>query len=201
MSQAILQSVWVKVKTVMMHPSQFFESIAAMASENRNEAFRYYAIVSLVSLVGQIIVGLATGENSFQLMSQLFGGRSPSGPSSGIFAGGAIAGAIVLYFLGLLFTFVSAAILHVSTKIVTGKGNYNASYDALAYGTTPSLLFGWIPFVGVIAWLYSIYVTMVGLSRLHKIGMGRALLAILLPVVIVLIIAIILTVGLLVASR
>jgi len=63
----------------------------------------------------------------------------------------------------------------------------------MAYGSTPSLLLGWMPFIGFIFGIWSMIVSIIGVRRLHEISTGRAVLAyllgaIIIPLIIILII-------------
>lgn len=176
----------------MLRPSEFFEKIAAPET-SLTDAFQYYAIVSLILLAGQILLVALVGISFLQLFS-LFGGTNLLGLQtaiSGFLLVISIVMAVVGYIIGLISTFIGAAIIHLSAKLLKGNGNYAASYKAVTYSSTPSLLIGWIPFVGIIAAFYSIYVLIVGISKLHQMSMARAFAVILIPAAIVVAIVIV----------
>jgi hypothetical protein len=51
----------------------------------------------------------------------------------------------------------------------------------------------WIPLLNLVAWVYGIYLYVVGGTFVHKVSMGKSVLAILLPYILVILLAIVLT--------
>jgi hypothetical protein len=65
-------------------------------------------------------------------------------------------------------------------KIFKGEGGFAETYKAIGYSITPYFLLGAIPIINWFTGLYVIYLQLVGLSKLHKISLGKALLSYLL---------------------
>ncbi len=176
-----------KIKKVMLNPSEFFEKIKA--EKGIEKAFKFLAVVLLVNLVVKIL--------SFVFSIPTI---SPPGSLKNLlpFAGIPIALLGILlpllgYFGALLFFFLGVGIVHVFAKLLGGKGDYAATYKALVYASTPTLLFGWIPWVGIIFGLYSLYISLKGISKLHSVSMARAFVIIfLIPALILFVISVIL---------
>ena len=62
---------------------------------------------------------------------------------------------------------------------------------AAIYGSTPFLLLGWIPVIGlVIGGIWAIILTIIGLRELHEITTGKAILAYVLALAIIFVILI-----------
>jgi hypothetical protein len=181
---SLIQTLLEKIKKVIFQPNEFFESVKTEVGIM--EAFKFFVIVSLVYLVFTIILFLAKP-------SMLLGGFLGFGPFSGLFGVIGISIPIFIYISLIVSTFVGAAIIHIVAMLLGGKGDYSATYKALAYAATPSLLAGWIPFLGILAGLYSFYLAIVGISKLHEVSMGKAVAIILIPVVVFAIIAAIIT--------
>ena len=82
--------------------------------------------------------------------------------------------------------FVGAAMTHVALMLVGGaKRPYEATFRVYAYVTGAVALFNLIPCCGwLIAFVWGIVAETVGLSEVHQIGRGRALLAVLLPLIV-----------------
>lgn len=82
--------------------------------------------------------------------------------------------------------FVGAAITHVALMIVGGaKRPYEATFRVYTYVTGAIALFNLIPCCGwIVAFVWGIVAETVGLSEVHQIGRGRALLAVLLPLIV-----------------
>jgi hypothetical protein len=51
------------------------------------------------------------------------------------------------------------------------------------YASTPFLLFGWIPFVSIIAYIWSLVLLVIGLKENHEMELGNAILVVLIPIV------------------
>ena len=162
-----------KVKKVMTSPTEFFEKIKG--EEGIGEAFKYYIIFSLIY---NLLFGTLT----------VFGLSGVPIEGMGPFAVLGIFLPIVSFILSLFSVFIITGIIHVFAMVFVGKGDYSATFKAMAYGATPSLLFGWLPFVGPIFSIYSLYLQLKGISALHQVSMGRAFLIIfLIPLIIVII--------------
>lgn len=147
-----------KIKNVILSPNKFFESI-------KTESELKYSLVYL--LVIDIIYILLTYAVTMVGLGNGFGGLFSF----------TLTTAIVFYATGIIATFVFGGIIHLSAKLFKGKGNYLSTFKALVYGSTPAVLFGWIPFVGIIPSIYSLYLEIKGLSRLHQFSFVRGLLA------------------------
>jgi hypothetical protein len=176
-----------KIKKVILSPSEFFERIKA--ERGVGEAFKYLAILSLVNLV----VGIVSFMLSIPSVTSL-GNLSTflpllRAPATAL----GIAIPFVIYIGSLILSFVEAGFIHLFAKLLKGKGEYSATYKALVYASTPSLLLGWIPWVGIIFGIYSFYLSLKGISKLHEVSMGRALIILfVIPAVIILVITLLL---------
>ncbi len=69
--------------------------------------------------------------------------------------------------IGLLF--------HGFAKILRGHGTLLDSFKVGAYATAPVLLFGWIPFFGLISGLWVGYLYVVAFNKLHDVPLGPAI--------------------------
>jgi hypothetical protein len=174
-----------RVHDVITSPTGFFNAVKPEAGTGR--PFRYLAVLCLIPLVmviafftlfmGMIAGFLGTlmaGVPGFDALGFVLaiGGVS--------FIMGAAFGALA-YAALLVFPFISAAVLHLFAYIFGAKKGYSNTYKAVVYSMTPSLLLGWIPFVGIIAAFWTWYLSMKGLSVLHEISMGRAFLITITP--------------------
>lgn len=179
-----------KVRTVVMSPTEFFSRIKS--EEGVGKAFAYYAILSLISLAVGIIAFtfnmpfLSPLGSLFQFFPLLSQYTTLAGMIGLILPVG-------IYIIGLIGVFIGAAFVHLFIRLLGGKGDYSMTFKAVVYSATPSLLLGWIPYVGVIPGIYSFYLYLKGLSMLHLISMKRVLVAIfVIPIVIVLLLTVVL---------
>ena len=166
-----------KVKKVMTSPTEFFEKIKG--EEGIGEAFKYYIIFSLIY---NLLFGTLT----------IFGLSGIPMEQMGFLASLGFFLPVVFFVLGIILMFISTGIIHVFARVFGGNGDYPATFKAMVYGATPSLLLGWLPFVGIIFAIYSLYLQIKGISTLHRVSMGRAFLIIfLIPMIIGIIVGLI----------
>lgn len=167
-----VQSFIDSVKRVILQPSQFFSGIA------RNGDFLNPLIFALICLEVTTILGgiiAIVGISGNQSIGGLIGAM--------IFA--PIAGAILL--------FIWAGILHLLVMLIVGSGNagFEATFRTVSYSSAPALV-SWIPFIGALLNLYSIYLAIVGIREMHNTSTGKAALVVLIPVAVVLILGLLL---------
>jgi hypothetical protein len=86
---------------------------------------------------------------------------------------------------GLIGILVGSGWMHIWVYICGGRKGVGQTIKAMAYGSTPSLVLGWIPFIGIIFSIWSIVVSIIGIRQLHEISTGRAVLAYLLGAIII----------------
>ncbi|MBI2676265.1 MAG: YIP1 family protein [Candidatus Aenigmarchaeota archaeon] len=155
-----------KAGTVLKDPKGFFDAIKR--EDGVKNAFIFIAAASLVPTVISILaaaLGLSQAANAIESLGFL-----------------SIYLLIpVFYVLSVLLYFVQAGILHIFVFMAGGKKGYHSTYKALAYGNLPSTLVSWIPLIGFIGTLWSLYLVILGISKLHEITMLRALIAVIVP--------------------
>jgi len=84
----------------------------------------------------------------------------------------------LVMFAALWMPFISAAILNLLfTKLLRTGGSYEATFRVVCYASAVNL-FAWIPdfFVILLFQFYEIYLSALGLSVVHRTGLGQALL-------------------------
>jgi hypothetical protein len=69
-------------------------------------------------------------------------------------------------------SFVSGGILLLLSRGLGGKGNFSNTYRAFAYASAPMVVF-WIPILGFIAGLYSLFLLRLSLERVHDLTSQR----------------------------
>jgi hypothetical protein len=81
--------------------------------------------------------------------------------------------------------FIAAAIfVLVAQQLFGGRAGFEATFRVVAYAAVPSVIF-WLPFVGVLAWIYFAYLIVRGLERVHAVDSTRAVLTVVIGLVIV----------------
>lgn len=182
-----------KLKMALFSPSELFYNVKYEPGFGAPLKF---------ALITGLIVGIIFGVALFALMSILapFLAMIPIiGPILGVFL--FFAGPILivmmiamLLVIMLIGPFVSAAIVHVFAKLFKGTGKFSDSYKVVCYSMAP-ILFMWIPFVNFVAAIWELVILTVGISKLHAVSKGRAVLVWLLPVIIVVAVAFFLNPG------
>ena len=101
---------------------------------------------------------------------------------------------------GFVGALIFGAWLHLWVYIFGGRLGIWQTIKTVMYGSTPSLLFGWIPFIGFVFTLWSLVLGILGISELQEISSLKATLAVALAVMIPLILIIILAAFFMIAS-
>ncbi len=112
----------------------------------------------------------------FALISFAFGGIGF------LLFGGGLGGFFGLVALGALRVVVGSAIVAwIAQQVFEGRGDYEATFRALAYSSAVAVLIG-LPIVKYFAAIYGVYLLILGVAKAHSFDTVRALLTILLAV-------------------
>lgn len=160
-----------KTKKILTSPDAFFNSVRDESGVK--SAFVCFAVTSLIGAVINFIIFFTV----FGAISAAIGVP--------VFGGFGFASFFLLWAAGLLLIFAGAAIFHIFVIIFGGRNGYTSTFKAIAYGAVPYNIFSWIPLLGLIFGLWSLYLFIKGISVLHDINMGKAAAAVLLPVIII----------------
>ncbi|MBS3148241.1 YIP1 family protein [Candidatus Woesearchaeota archaeon] len=171
------------ISDILFHPSKFFTKIKS--ERGFADSFTFLAVWLLISVVLSTAIGYAMQPIVDELLAKYLGEAAPQEPVAFEWALAIGLG----YPLGLLLSFVSAALLHVWILIFGGKADYVKSYQLYVYSRTPDLLFSWIPIINFFVWIYSFYLLIVGTQRVHGIRQSTAILMYVVPAVLLFIIA------------
>ena len=168
-----------KIKGILTEPSKTFD---ALKGETLGESIKYYAVIAAISAaLNALLFALAFGTMFGQL-------RTMMGASAG--AASAIVFFVILFIFQIIGVFISSAVFHIFVYLAGGRKGLTQTIKAVIYGSTPGLLIGWIPFIGMIGGLWSLVLEVLGIRQLHEMTTGRAVLA----VVIMLVVFVVLTV-------
>jgi hypothetical protein len=93
---------------------------------------------------------------------------------------------VPLPFQEAIAIFIGSGIIHLCLMIVRGnKSGYKTTFRSIAYSYS-AYLFGVIPFIGLLfGGIYAIILTIIGVREGHGISTGKAVLAVLLPVIVI----------------
>jgi hypothetical protein len=181
-----------KVKGFLLEPSKTFDSLK---EEPLEEAVKYYAIIATVYSAFLALLLAFAGNLVGTLMGFRFRGFFFGNLGMMMGTGAGIGAAIILFvkFMIILIAgaFIGGAILHIFVYIVGGRRGIAQTIKAGMYGSTPSLLFGWIPIIGFIAIIWSLVAEIIGVRQLHELTTGKAILAVILPIILTIVLAVI----------
>jgi len=162
-----------KVKGILTEPSKTFD---ALKGETLGESIKFYSVIAAISAaLNTLLFALAFGTMLGQLGTMM-------GASAGV--AGAIVFFVILFIFGIIGAFISGAIFHIFVYLAGGRKGLTQTIKAVIYGSTPGLLIGWIPFIGMIGGLWSLVLEIIGIRQLHEMTTGRAVLAVVIMLVV-----------------
>ena len=166
--------------TVIMVLTQPATAFSVMKSEGDMASPMIFGLIG--GSVGFIIsILFSVAMHSIGIMSSQ---KNPFGMAfAGAFGLGYIIFAPLLVLLGL---FIWTGIVHLSLTILGGaKKSFETTFRVVCYSAGSANLLSMVPLCGgMVAGIWNIVVQCIGLSRAHEIDTGKAVIAILLPVVV-----------------
>ncbi len=168
-----------KIRLILGNSEKFFNKVR---NEDIVPSIKYLLFLSAIPTLFIILFSNIT-LGFFPSMLLLMNSQMPSfmsqimGSMIGFLVGG------IFYICLFVGVFLSAIILHAIVYLMGAKRGFENTYKAVAYGSTPSILFSWIPFVSIIFGLWSWYLVVKGVSRLQKITMEKAFIATIIPII------------------
>lgn len=126
------------------------------------EALKYYLVLGIfLSVLNAIVASTVTGTPILFVIT------------------------LIMTYIGLVIgAFISGIILHVFAYLFGARKGFEQTLKTVLYSSTPSLLLGWIPFVGAIFGIWNLVLQVLGLKTYHNLTTGRAILTVLVPILI-----------------
>ncbi len=102
----------------------------------------------------------------------------------------------LLWYMETIIMFLGIGILvglfyHAIIRIFRAGYGPDKTVKVFLYSTTPSFVFGWIPYMVIPATIYSIIIAIIGIKILHEMSMRKAILIYLVPAMVIMTIAIV----------
>ena len=171
-------------KRSVLTPGTFFPTVRPDVPWT--EALFYAWIIHAITVaVGLPFVGLGMFRPS---LPPNFGGGDTAQMENlmrAMSGGVGIAWALGTLLIYPLFVLAVAGIVHLCAMLFgAAKNGYGATVRALCYAQGPNL-FGIIPCVGVLAWIYGVVLDIFGISSLQETSTGKAAGIVLLPILFV----------------
>jgi hypothetical protein len=179
-------SVRERIRGFLFSPSETFD---ASKEDSLGDAFKYYVVILLVLAVLLAIIGAVTFQLIWGMVATFLPPDAPSlaeiGPLLAVLP---VLLFVLLLVVGIIGAFIDGLWIHLWVYIVGGRKGIGQTIKAVLYGATPYCLLGWIPIVNVIAEIWKIIVTILGVRQLHELSTGKAVLAVVIAIAIPLII-------------
>jgi len=173
-----------KVKGFVGAPVSTFNNLEA---EALGSALKYFTIWVVIYTILRTIVFYTLERGVFETLWDLLG---LSDAPLYIYHFDPVIFALLAVLGAFVSLFITGSWAHLFVRAFGGRKGYANTIKAFAYGDTPFLLFGWIPFVGMLFWIWALVLNIIGIRQLHEISTGRAIGTVLLSIVALVIIGV-----------
>ncbi|MDP3103372.1 MAG: Yip1 family protein [Candidatus Methanoperedens sp.] len=178
-----------KAKGFLADPVKEFES---SKEEPLEEALKYYLFIAAVfSLLSAIMTFIIYSTVSSMVNQNLPMLSLPSRGFSELFSD-----FFMSFILMLICVFIWGALLHAMAYILGGRWEISRTIKVAMYSSTPLIIMGWIPMLGIFGWIWVGALDVVGLHQYQDLPAGKAIAAVIIPIILL----IILTIALLVVA-
>jgi hypothetical protein len=168
-------------KEVILRPSDFYRKMPTSGG---------YADPLTFAAISFLIFGLLSALTNILLSSIGYMGEVPGEISGGTYGIGEFGYFIIVLYMilipifGIIFLLIDAALLYIIYKILGGTGSYEGTLRFTSYANAVNII-AWIPIIGWIFSLYSIYLYIVGGAIVHNVSMWRSTIAITLDFILI----------------
>ena len=177
-----------KVKGFLGAPANTFTNVEP---ETLGSALKYFAIWAAIYAILQTVVFYTVDRGVFQTLADLLGLSA----AFVVYRFDAVAFGLMNLLGAFAGLFISGSWAHLFVRAFGGRKGYGNTMKAFAYGNTPVFLFGWIPFAGTLSWIWAAVLDIIGIRQLHEVSTGRAVGAVLLSYLALIIIAVLIVVA------
>ncbi len=168
------------LRKIFSTPNEFF---ASLKNDGIAKPYGFFSLVGVFFAVLSGLIGYFQRGASLAVMQRM---NVPIPNLGAAWLPLLIVGSYIMLHVGF---WIGTTVLHLFFKIVGGKGSYAQTAQVFAYSASPRLVFGWIPVIGGLASIWTIVLYFISSMKVHKIGGGRATVAIIvLPIVLAIII-------------
>jgi len=176
-------SIVERIKGFLFSPSETFD---ASKEDTLGDALYYIMVIlAIYAVLIAIIAAIA-----FSLTRRMLGLFSVPGMPLATATAPMVGVLFFVYALvgGIIGVFILGLWLHLWVYLFGGRNGLIQTIKAVIYGETPGLVLGWIPFINIIAAIWSIIVSVIGVRQLHGLSTGKAIIAVIIALIIPLII-------------
>ncbi len=173
------------MKGFLLSPVETFRSAR---ETDLGDTLKYYLVLLVINAILSAIIGIAIMSAVWATFVSL--SASMGIPFPAVAGFGLVVLAIVMIIVQLFFAFISAAWLHLFVYLLGGRKGYLQTFKSVTFGSTPTMLLSWIPFVGFIFGIWTIILAILGIRELHEMSTGKAALAVILAIIVIVILII-----------
>jgi len=172
-----------KAKGFLADPVKEFEN---SKEEPLEEALKYYLFIAAVfSLLSAIMTFIIYSTVSSMVNQNLPMLSLPSRGFSELFSD-----FFMSFILMLICVFIWGALLHAMAYILGGRWEISRTIKVAMYSSTPLIIMGWIPMLGILGWIWVGALDVVGLHQYQDLPAGKAIAAVIIPIILLIILAI-----------
>lgn len=154
------------VKTLLLHPSDFFEAI------DLNGSWLQPLLFLLPCIIVNALMNSIIGVNILDSLAKM---APDTAADIATFRGAFFASTFSVLSIGMLIgTFLVSLSVAIALHFLGGRGGFQATYRVLACSWIV-LLVTWIPFIGLILGMYFFIPATIGLAKAHSVSRWKAL--------------------------
>lgn len=178
----LVTAAWQTAKAVLLNPVETFASMKREGGLGNPLLYMVIvgSIAGVISIGYQIVVQLSMNA----ALSEELRKAQANAPFGMAFTSGMMIGmAVFMPLLIVIGTFIMSGVVHLSLMICGGaKQPFETTFRAYCYANGAAAAFQVIPFCGAyITAIWGLVALCIGIAKSHEIGGGRAVLAVLLP--------------------
>lgn len=182
-----------KAKGFLSEPTRTFDT---SKEELLEEAVKYYLFIAAVySLLCTIMSGII-----YSIVYSIVSSLVDKYPMAGNYVvmtvphgfTEAFGDFFMTFILMLIFVFLWGAVLHVFAYLLGARWDIRRTIKVAIYSSTPLALLGWIPLIGIFGWIWAGALNVVGLHQYQDLPEGKAIAAVLAPIILALLIILLL---------
>jgi len=170
--QGVTKGIWNRTVGFMRTPSETFKGVKDEDSFG-HDSIRHYLKLLVVFAILQTLLFISIPEYYTIIVSFI----SIFVPIVFFTHWPLLSGFIYMFIGGLIAVLGFSLLTHVWVNVLGGKKELGQTIKSVMYGSTPLLVLGWIPFLGLVFIIWSMRVSIIGIRELHEVSTKRAVAA------------------------
>jgi len=177
-----MSALWQTIKAVLLGPTRAFSQIRVQ--DSLGSSLLYVLILGTVGGYIGLVWQIAFRSLSLAAVAAT-GARAETAAAFALSAFHVVLSIVVIPIAAVIVSFIWAGILHLCLYLLGGaKESFEATYAVVAYSMGSTALLGIVPVCGgLIGGIWALVAEILGLTAAHRTTTGRAVVAVLLPIV------------------